>query len=439
MKLPESTATIRSAGRIVVQSRGEHPRVDRRSSDRSSYGTSLHRASRGDRGSGRRRCGTRSRRTPPRPVDVRRGGRDVADHTRGRSAGARRARRPRGRPGPPCAVGPISVPCRVVHMFSAQPQPTTRSASRISSAASGEANPPEMPSDERSPANSPLATAEVASSAPERRAERRATRGPAPRAPRPATKTGRSRPRSGRGQFVDRSGRGRTGAGTADRRQRGVRRRRLACTSSGRFSTTVRRSLDGGAVGPDDVGDAPIRPCAPGPRPRRPRVASASWSMRKLERTAGRGGVGGEHDQRGAALRGLGDAGHRVGQPAALMHGEHRGPAGHPRLGVGHRRGAALVPGGDERDTGGAQRVGDVEVAAADHAEGVADTEPRQCRADEIGDGCSLRLDQRQHPRRAAGAADDRQRRRRPAPRRSAGSRCEVLQLGQAVFVGAEQ
>ena len=38
--------------------------------------------------------------------------------------------------------GPISQPCRVVHMLSAQPQPTTRSAPAISSAASGGAKLP---------------------------------------------------------------------------------------------------------------------------------------------------------------------------------------------------------------------------------------------------------------------------------------------------------
>ena len=99
-----------------------------------------------------------------------------------------------------------------------------------------------------------------------------------------------------------------------------------------------------------------------------------------------RAGVGGEHQQRRAALGRLGDAGHRVGQPAALVHRQHADPAAHPGVGVGHRRRAALVPGGDERDAARAQRVGDVEVAAADHTERVADAELGERPADQLGD-----------------------------------------------------
>ena len=91
------------------------------------------------------------------------------------------------------ASGPMSVPWLIVHMFRAHPQPTIRSAPRINSAVSGEANPPEMPSDHGLPWNSPLATALVASSAPQRSASvSSASRQPRPRPPRPTTKTGRS-------------------------------------------------------------------------------------------------------------------------------------------------------------------------------------------------------------------------------------------------------
>ena len=93
------------------------------------------------------------------------------------------------------ASGGISLPCRVVHMFSEQPQPTITSASLISSAASGEANPPLTSRFQGLPRNSPLATAEVASSAPHASASR--SRSAArPRAPRPAMNTGRLAPRS---------------------------------------------------------------------------------------------------------------------------------------------------------------------------------------------------------------------------------------------------
>jgi hypothetical protein len=87
------------------------------------------------------------------------------------------------------AERPISFPCRVVHMFSEQPHPTTTSAPPISSAASGEANPPLTSRSHGLPRNSPLAAAEVASSAPHSSAAR--SRSPrAPRAPRPAMNTG---------------------------------------------------------------------------------------------------------------------------------------------------------------------------------------------------------------------------------------------------------
>src|SRR5438045_9739532 len=85
----------------------------------------------------------------------------------------------------------MSRPCRVVHMLSEQPHATTRSAPRISAAAGGEANPPIPSRYHGAPAKSPLATADVASSAPHRSASS-ANEARAPRAPRPATNTGRS-------------------------------------------------------------------------------------------------------------------------------------------------------------------------------------------------------------------------------------------------------
>ena len=89
------------------------------------------------------------------------------------------------------APGPTSARWRVVHMFRAQPHPTTRSDASISSAASGDAKPPDTSSDHGLPANRPLATALVASSAPVCPASSSSSRR-APRAPRPATNTGAS-------------------------------------------------------------------------------------------------------------------------------------------------------------------------------------------------------------------------------------------------------
>ena len=128
----------------------------------------------------------------------------------------------------------------MVHMFSVQPQPTTRSAPVISSAASGVANPPEMPNDHGSPWNSPLATAEVASSAPDAAASALSSAA-APRAPRPATKTGRSAAVTSSASARTAAVPGRTacsGPGPGTEPGSGTS---AACTSSGRLSTTVRR------------------------------------------------------------------------------------------------------------------------------------------------------------------------------------------------------
>ena len=97
-------------------------------------------------------------------------------------------------------------------MFSAQPQPTIRSAVPISSAASGEENPPEMPRENGSPSNKPLATADVATSAPTCSASA-AICCPAPRAPRPATNTGRRDASSSRRNSATADSAGRTCAG----------------------------------------------------------------------------------------------------------------------------------------------------------------------------------------------------------------------------------
>ncbi len=104
-------------------------------------------------------------------------------------------------------------------------------------------------------------------------------------------------------------------------------------------------------------------------------------------------GVGGKHDHRGAALGGLGDARHRIGEPAALVHRQHGGTAAEPGVRIGHRRGAALVPGGEIRDARGHQGVGHREVAAAHDAERVSDAQPGQRRADRLRNRLHGQLD----------------------------------------------
>ena len=135
---------------------------------------------------------------------------------RGARAGACRWPRRRCRPGSPWRPGRSALPCRVVHMFSEQPQATIRSAPPISSAASGEAKPPLTSRSHGLPRNRPLAAADVASSAPQSSASAPApAAAPAPARPGPAMNTGR-----------------------AGDRQRGRQRRRVA----------ARRAACGGAL-----------------------------------------------------------------------------------------------------------------------------------------------------------------------------------------------
>lgn len=69
------------------------------------------------------------------------------------------------------------------------------------------------------------------------------------------------------------------------------------------------------------------------------------------------------------------------------MNRDHAGAPGEPGVGVGSGRGAALVPGRDEPRTVLDQRVRDVEVAAADHAEDVIGSQPDKGRPDDVSDG----------------------------------------------------
>ena len=183
-----------------------------------------------------------------------------------------------------------------------------------------------------------------------------------------------------------------------------------ACTSSGTLSTTVRRPLR--AVRHARVTSATALSAeytrsgtAPTERTR------PSWSILKLDRTAAPGGVRGQHDHRRPALGGLGDTGDGIGQSRSLVHRHQADRAARARVRVGHRGRTRLVPGREERDPGLAQRVRHDQVAAADHAEGVADAEATQGPSDQLGDShprSSAPLDQRDGAGRAARAAHDR-------------------------------
>ncbi len=175
----------------------------------------------------------------------------------------------------------------MVHMFSAQPQPTTRSAPWISPALSGEENPPEIPRLKSWSWKSPFATADVATSAPAW-AARPSSSSLASRAPRPATKTGRSAAliRCARRRTLAAEARtgwaSATATGCASECTAGAA---ADWTSRGRLSTTVRRSFravrKARRVSATAVAGEWIRSLtAPTLR------ASASWSILKLDRTA---------------------------------------------------------------------------------------------------------------------------------------------------------
>ena len=310
MKLPESTATTRSAGsrssRSRVRVRGSMQAARR---SRSSYGTL---APAGD-----------PRRDPaPDLVGAIAGCRGVRQPIGEGAGGERRRRRGRRRSARRCAPsastvsstwttvapGAISVPWRIVHMFRAQPHPTMRSAPRISSAAGGEAKPPETSSDQwvvveqalghgrRPPAAHRRRAATSRSSATERRG-----------APRPATNTGRcgrAAPRwpaarrrpIGRASLPARVALGRSAAASTGRAGRDLlglhRQRQVEQDGTTAWSPPARRPrtarLDGRPRALSTRTRHRARPHAPAPAGRR-RSWTAARSPRPRRRPAGCG------------------------------------------------------------------------------------------------------------------------------------------------------
>ena len=122
------------------------------------------------------------------------------------------------------------------------------------------------------------------------------------------------------------------------------------------------------------------------------------------------------------------------------MDGEHAELAADPRVGVGHHGGTALVAGGDETGAMAGQGVGEVEVAAADHAEdGLYPGVAREGGADPVRDGsrCHRSHDEGEDAGRGPGAADDGQR-GGDDDRARGRELVEVAQLGEAVLARAE-
>ena len=224
-----------------------------------------------------------------------------------------------------------------------------------------------------------------------------------------------------RGPAPGRGGRqvGRAGAGAGDR-GRGLHVERQVEHDGAAL-------VAAGAVGPDDVGHRrrrrvhPLGDGADGARP------AASWSMRKFDRTAAP-----------AVSAASTSSGVRLFAASAMPVIALVSPqpwctrdAPRPRPTCGRTR----RPSSPRRPRGGRRRTGTPAARSAlvtwklplpTTPNACPTPSSRQQRADRVGDRRRSPLDQREHPRRAARAADDRQRATRPAPRRwrAAGRGC---------------
>ena len=252
MKLPESTATIRSAGsrssRAMVSVRGSivavRPSARRRRRARRASaprGRSARPQLRAVAGTGRAalagQCRQRGR-APSRATSP------STPRSTGRCApSAAGVVDPPGRPWRPA---PISVPCRIVHMFSAQPQPTIRSAPRDQLGGQRRGEPAAHVEVPRAAAEQALGRGRRGQQRPARVGEplQVGPRSAVPGAPpgdehRPLRRAARTR-RPARPPPPSRAGSGR------QRRRRRVARGRIALGRPGRraacASTTVRRS-----------------------------------------------------------------------------------------------------------------------------------------------------------------------------------------------------
>ena len=198
------------------------------------------------------------------------------------------------------------------------------------------------------------------------------------------------------------------------RRQLGQRRRQrriaLGRLHVERQHQHHRAPLDAGAAhGARHVGHRGVRPVhALGDRPDRLHQPGLVDAEVRPQRGGGR--VGGEHDQRRAALGRLGQPRHGVRHARALVHAAGGEPPAHARVPVGHADRPALVARGNERHAGVAQRVGGGQVAAPEQPEDGVDAERRERPADRLGD---------QHGASGRSAGRAGRRRRRGSPRGS--------------------
>ena len=331
-------------------------------------------------------------------------------------------------------------------MFSAQPQPTTRSASPISSAASGEANPPETSERPRVAGEQALGDG----GGGEQRPARGRPAAPAPRgtrppgAPRPATNTGRSRRRaaaSASSSTAASAGRGRPRHG----------RPRGRCARVGRQRLHVQRQVEHARC-------AAARPPSRRPRPRR-RTAEAA-RVHPLGHRADRGGQRVLVDVEvrpdgGVASAARTTSGVRLFAASVMPVIALVSPqpwctvstAGHARSSGRRRR-----PSSPRRPRAGPRRTGPRAATSAlvtwklplpTTPKTVLDAEPASAAADHLGDG---RVPRTRHRSTSASTrpgcpepADDRQRPGDQRPRRWRGSRARFCSWVRPYLPRAEQ
>ena len=260
----------------------------------------------------------------------------------------------------------------------------TTSASPSSRCAVGEANPPEMPTANGSPANSPLATAEVARTAPRQLAEppqRRARagqhraaagddRGPlgarrARRRPATAPAPGRTGASSGHATGsarLDRRPPARRAAASA--RPRGARRPRAGRPAS-TSATAVAGPWTRSATAPTDS-------------------TSAAWSILKFERICA-AGVSAASSTSGVRIFAASVSPViAFVSPGPWCTRRDAEPPADPRVAVGHAQRAGLVAGREEAPAGGDDRVRHGQIAAPHQAEDDVAAEAMQGLADRL-------------------------------------------------------
>ena len=230
-----------------------------------------------------------------------------------------------------------------------------------------------MPTDHGSPANRPCPHTEVASSAPVRSASAVSTASaPEMTAPRPARTSGRCALADRIGQRAHAGGIGKKRSGR--RRQR--ERRDLA--GEGRILHVGGEAEHHRLAVAQRPHDGPQRILARGGRGvdalRHGADRARHLGLLEVEVRFHRPHrhVAGQHQQRRAALGGLGDAGQRVGQPRPRVHAAEGQLLRRLGVGVGHAGGVALVAGRDQLHAVLDQGVRDLEVGGAEQAEAAA-------------------------------------------------------------------